>query len=77
MVIMMHVTIMISSKDRTAAAYMAWWGSLKTVAHAILSAYVLLVHVQVWVHILGDPQSVQLWNATTTTTTAIMMFRCC
>ena len=26
----------------------------------------VLVHVQVWVHILGDPQSVQLRNATTT-----------
>ena len=24
-----------------------------------------LVHVQVWVHILGDPQSVQLRNAAT------------
>ena len=28
-----------------------------------------LVHVHVWVHIPGDPQSVQLRNATTTTTT--------
>ena len=27
----------------------------------------VLVHVQVWVHIPGDPQRVQLRNATTTT----------
>ena len=52
-------------------------GSLKTV-HAILSPYAnipALVHVQVWVHIPGDPQSVQLRNATTTTmvVTAMMM----
>ena len=29
----------------------------------------VLVHVRVWVHILGDAQSVQLRNGTTTTTT--------
>ena len=32
-----------------------------------LSSVPVLVHVQVWVHIQGDPQSVQLRNATTTT----------
>ena len=40
-------------------------GSLKTVAHAALSPCGL---IQVWMHILGDPQSVQLRNAKTTTT---------
>ena len=43
-------------------------GSLKTVAHAILSPYALYLYlniVQVWVYILGDPQSVQQRNATT------------
>ena len=34
------------------------------VAHAILSSYAvylhLYVHVQVWVHLPGDPQSVQV-----------------
>ena len=32
----------------------------------------VLVHVQVWVHIPGDPQSVQLRNATTTTFTYLI-----
>ena len=42
----------------------------KTVAHAILSPYAVymyLVQVQLSVHIPGDPESVQLRNATTST----------
>ena len=44
-------------------------GYLKTVAHAILSplcSVPVVVHVRVWVHMPGDPQSVPLKNATTT-----------
>ena len=38
------------------------------------TAPVLRVHVRVWVHLLGDPQkSVQLKNATATTTTAAQL----
>ena len=35
----------------------------------------VLVHVRVWVHIPGDPQSVQLRNATTTATTTTTIWR--
>ena len=35
-----------------------------------LCSVLVLVHVQVWVHIPGDPQSVQLRNATTTYVTS-------
>ena len=34
-----------------------------------LCSVAALVHVQVWVHMPGDPQNVQLRNDTTTTTT--------
>ena len=44
--------------------------NLKMVAHAVLSSYGLcsLMHVGVWAHILGDPQSVEPRNATITIT---------
>ena len=57
------------SEDGSATAYMA--GSLKTVAQRnplTLCSVPVVVHVQVWVHIPGDPQRAQLRNATTTTT---------
>ena len=34
----------------------------------------VLVHVQVWVHVPGDPQSVELRNATTTTSSQSQLF---
>ena len=41
---------------------------MKTATHAILSPYAVYLHVymyKVWGHLPGDPQSVQLRNATT------------
>ena len=47
-------------------------GSFKMAAHAILSPYVVHLYLYmyrcVWEHIPGNPQSVQLRNASTTTT---------
>ena len=36
----------------------------------------VLVPVQVWVHILGDPQNVQLRNATTNLSTVVVYVHC-
>ena len=44
------------------------WSESESIRNPLtLRSVPVLVHVQVWVHIPGDPQSVQLRNATTTT----------
>ena len=56
------------TEDKSAAAYMA--GSLKTAAHAAIlthSVDCMYLYGCRWVHILGDPRSVQLRKAITTT----------
>ena len=45
----------------------------RTRNHLTLWTASVVVHVQVWEHILGDPQSVQLRNATKTTTTLLLV----
>ena len=44
--------------------------------HLTLWTVPILVHVRVWVHILGDPQSVQMRNATTTQAKCVCVCVC-
>ena len=62
----------------SAAAYISTWqGNWKWPCTQSSQSHPMLctckcIHLRVWVHILGDPESVQLRNTSTTTTTNIL-----